>query len=186
MSWKQILSVLVLALALQTGAGIVEPVMAGDKEAMIKDALSAAPPAIANGATVMDWEMNELKQGDNGWTCFPTNPHLTGYAPMCHDAVWMEWADAYLNKKDYQGGKFGISYMLAGDEGASNIDPFATEATEDNQWVVEGPHLMILVPDPAMLEGLSTDPYHGGPYVMWKGTPYVHIMVPIAPKEDAD
>jgi hypothetical protein len=156
------------------------PAMAAHhEEGLIKDALSAAPPALMDGATVMDWEGNTLKKGDNGWTCFPTNPHLEGNAPMCHDAVWMEWADAYLNKKDYAGGKFGISYMLAGDEGASNIYPFAEGPTDDNQWVEEGPHLMILVPDKAMLDGMSTDPWNGGPYVMWKDTPYVHIMVPL-------
>jgi hypothetical protein len=26
---------------------------------------------------------------------------------------------------------------------------------------------------------MSTDPWNGGPYVMWKGTPYAHIMVPV-------
>jgi hypothetical protein len=159
----------------------------GDKEEMIADALSAVPPAVAKGAKVMDWEMNVLREGDNGWTCMPTNPHLEGRAPMCFDAAWMEWADAYLNKnEDYRNTKFGISYMLAGDEGASNIDPYATAPTDDNDWIAEGPHLMLLLPDPAMLEGISTDPYHGGPYVMWKGTPFAHIMVPIAPKKAAD
>jgi hypothetical protein len=187
MSWKRIQSVFAISFVFVAGAGLLEPAMAGDeKEATIRDALSAAPPKIAAGATVMDWEMNVLKQGDNGWTCFPTLPTLEGNAPMCHDAAWMEWADAYINKKELQNPKFGISYMLAGDEGASNIDPYATGPTEDNQWVVEGPHLMILVPDPAMLEGISTDPYHGGPYVMWKGTPYAHIMVPVAAKEEKD
>ena len=39
---------------------------------------------------------------------------------------------------------------------------------------------MFIVPDTAQLEGLSTDPHNGGPYVMWKGTPYAHIMVPVA------
>jgi hypothetical protein len=67
--------------------------------------------------------------------------------------------------------------MLAGDSGASNSDPYATEPTDD--WVVGGPHLMIIVPDPSMLEGIPTDPENGGPWVMWKGTPYVHIMVPV-------
>ena len=27
--------------------------------------------------------------------------------------------------------------------------------------------------------GLSTDPKNGGPWVMWKGTPYAHIMAPV-------
>jgi hypothetical protein len=46
--------------------------------------------------------------------------------------------------------------------------------------VVEGPHLMLIVPDPALLEGIPTDFNSGGPYVMWKGTPYAHVMVPVA------
>ena len=73
--------------------------------------------------------------------------------------------------------------MLAGDEGASNIDPYAEGETADNQWIVEGPHIMIIVPDPALLDSLPTDPSIGGPYVMWKGTPYVHIMVPIGERK---
>jgi hypothetical protein len=59
--------------------------------------------------------------------------------------------------------------MLAGDEGASNIDPFAEGPTDDNEWVVEGPHLMIIVP-PELLEGFPTDPDNGGPYVILTGT----------------
>jgi hypothetical protein len=105
---------------------------------------------------------------------------------MCADAEWLAWNDAYMMQmKDYKPKQFGLAYMLAGDpkgDGASNIDPFATTATADNQWVTEGPHVMILVPDPAMLEGISTDPNSGGPYVMWKGTPYAHIMMPVGPR----
>jgi hypothetical protein len=38
---------------------------------------------------------------------------------------------------------------------------------------------MIAVPDLKSLDGLSTDPKNGGPWVMWKGTPYAHIMAPV-------
>ena len=38
---------------------------------------------------------------------------------------------------------------------------------------------MIIAPDRAMLEGLSTDP-KDPVYVMWKNTPYAHIMVKVA------
>jgi hypothetical protein len=102
---------------------------------------------------------------------------------MCVDDEWMLWADAYMNKKDFKPSKVGLAYMLAGDNpegGAINIDPFATEATADNEWVIEGPHLMIIVPDPAMLDSITTDSNAGVPYVMWHGTPYAHIMVPVA------
>jgi hypothetical protein len=75
--------------------------------------------------------------------------------------------------------KVGIAYMMAGDTGASNTDPYAESPTAGNQWVVEGPHIMMILPDSAQLEGLPTDPNTGGAYVMWKGTPYAHIMVPV-------
>ena len=49
----------------------------------------------------------------------------------------------------------------------------------DNHWGHHNPHLMIVVPDVKSLEGMSTDPANGGPYVMYAGTPYAHIMAPI-------
>lgn len=74
--------------------------------------------------------------------------------------------------------KVGIAYMLAGDAPVSNIAPSGKK--EDGNWV-EGleAHLMILVPDHAMFDNISTDPNNGGPWIMWPDTPYAHIMVPI-------
>jgi hypothetical protein len=86
-----------------------------------------------------------------------------------------------MHKTDPKVDAPGIAYMLHGDKGASNTDPFATAQTPDNQWVVSPPHLMVLVPDTKMLDALPTDPHQGGPWVMWKGTKYAHIMVPTAP-----
>jgi hypothetical protein len=158
--------------------------VAQDKDALIKNALSAAPPEIAATAKVLDNKGNLLREGSGKYTCFPYEGGLT--AAMCADAEWLAWNDAYMmQKKDYKPSHFGIAYMLAGDPpggGSSNIDPFATAPTADNQWIAEGPHVMILVPDPAMLEGISTDPSSGEPYVMWKGTPYAHIMMPTGPR----
>ena len=70
----------------------------------------------------------------------------------------------------------------AGNGGGSNIDPYAEGPTDDNEWIVEGPHLMILGPA-ALLDAIPTDPQNGGPYVMWKGTPYAHVMVPIGSRD---
>ena len=83
-----------------------------------------------------------------------------------------------MNKKDPQIKSVGIAYMLKGDKGVSNTDPFATAATATNQWVVSPAHVMVLMPDTKHLEALPTDPHNGGPWVMWKGTPYAHLMVP--------
>ena len=165
-------------------AFLVVPVVgsAADESDAVADALSAAWPGMAENATVVDWEGNVLREGSNGFTCFPTPPTLEGNAPMCMDSEWMEWADAWSNKKDYAADALGISYMLAGDGGASNIDPYAEGPTEDNEWIREGAHLMILAPA-AMLEAYPTDPENGGPYVMWKGTPYAHLMVPVGARD---
>ena len=73
----------------------------------------------------------------------------------------------------------GTGYMMVGDRGVSNVDPFATAPTADNQWVEGVPHIMLIVADLKLLESMPTDPKNGGPYVMWKGTPYAHVMVPL-------
>ncbi len=138
-------------------------------------AMSAGPPSIAADATIMDAEGNILREGTNEWTCIA----MPG-EPMCLDRQWMSWVDAYMNQKDDTGvTALGLAYMLRGDQGASNIDPYAEGPTADNEWVITGPHLMIIVPDPALLEGIPTDPMAGGPYVMWRDHPLVHVMIPV-------
>ncbi len=160
--------------------GLATALSAQDKAALIADAEAAAPPELAATATIMDWEGNVLREGNGAYTCLPTPPMLDpGVSPMCMDSEWMTWGQAWMGKQPYTPGGLGISYMMAGDGGASNVDPYAEGPTDDNDWIVEGAHLMIILPDPAALEGLSTDPHNGGPYVMWKGTPYAHIMVPL-------
>ena len=44
---------------------------------------------------------------------------------------------------------------------------------------------MILPTDAKQLDAFPTDPKAGGPWVMWKGTKYAHIMVPTAPMPKA-
>jgi hypothetical protein len=180
------------AVLLSSGTFLAPAVAAEPKQAaLIRDALSAAPPSIASTATVTDWDHTVLRQGSGPYICHPTPPPIRakgGRQPMCIDDVWEKWADAWSNKKPFKADRVGIAYMLAGESlpgGASNIDPFATAPTADNQWVVEGPHVMVIVPDAAQLEGMSTDPRNGGAYVMWKGSPYAHIMVPIAKRSAA-
>jgi hypothetical protein len=98
---------------------------------------------------------------------------------MCLDKQWQEWAAAWIGKRQPKVTGVGVAYMLRGDKGASNTDPYATGPTANNQWVKSGPHIMVVLPDPKQLEGIPTDPKSGGPFVMWKGTPYAHIMVPV-------
>ncbi len=148
--------------------------------ATIAKAMSAAPPEIRKNATVMaagaDGQMKQLRAGTNGWMCMVASGNA-----MCLDKEWQAWGDAWMNKKDPPQPKaVGVAYMLQGDTGASNTDPYATKPTSDNQWVVSGPHIMILPTDHSQLDAYPTDPNTGGPWVMWKGTKYAHIMVPVA------
>jgi hypothetical protein len=145
-------------------------------------AMSAGPAEIGKNATIMDMtdmsnaKPKQLRAGTNGWACYAMIDR-----PMCLDKEWQKWLEAWMSKSELTIEGTGIGYMLRGDKGASNTDPYATGPTATNQWVVAPPHVMVLYPDPKMLEAYTTDPKSGGPWVMWKGTPYAHVMVPVSP-----
>lgn len=151
---------------------------AGD-DALIANALSAAPASVASGATVVAHDGRVLRRGTTDWVCMPDFPDVPNDTPMCLDAPWRAFIEAWMGKRTPSVTQVGFGYMLQGDMPVSNTDPFATAPTPDNAWIPNGaPHVMMLLPDPRLLEGLSTDPRSGGPFVMWKGTPYAHVMVP--------
>jgi hypothetical protein len=157
-------------------------------EEIIKIAVSAGPASIASEAAIVnvehDGKVRVVREGKNGWTCLPGHGDPSNLDPMCGDKNAMEWAEALLTKKDPPPNKVGFMYMLRGDEGASNTDPFATKETADNNWVKTGPHVMIVGSGAKMLEGYPRDakPDATKPYVMWGNTPYEHVMLPVAPK----
>jgi len=174
---KTIIPVLLLCLLVTACA----QTQASDVE-IIADAESVAPESLTKNATIKTSDGRVLRQGSNSWTCYPGSGAI---GPMCNQAQWDELIGAVMAKEPIDVQKFSLSYMMAGEGealGVSNVEPFATEPTDDNQWVKEGPHLMILVPDQTALEGLSTDP-NDPVYVMWKDTPYAHIMVKVGEQE---
>lgn len=148
---------------------------------IILTALSAAPPSVADGATVLSGGA-VLRQGTNGWVCFPGNPETRHNFPVCADEMWLEMFDAVNDRRKPMISRVGVSYMLQGGGGTSNTDPFANAPTADNEWIETGPpHVMLVFPDASALEGISTDPYNGGPWVMWKDTPYPVLVIPSMP-----
>jgi hypothetical protein len=141
----------------------------------ITEALSAGPPELREAATVLDGDGTVLREGTNGWTCVA----LPGNA-MCVDEHWLGWLDAYMHQRAPERvDGVGIAYMLRGDTGASNINPFDEGPTPDNDWVRTGAHLMLIVPDAALLDAIPADHTTGGPWVMWKGHPLAHVMIPL-------
>lgn len=153
--------------------------IADDVEAMIASAESAGPPSVTAEATIKAPDGTVLREGTNSYTCYPQQEVI---GPMCNEPLWDELISSMMNKEDFDPDEFSVSYMLAGEGtaiGVSNSDPYATDPESTDDWVKEGPHLMIVVPDAAMLEGLSRDP-SDPVYVMWGDTPYAHIMVKVA------
>lgn len=160
------------------------PGRAQDDAALIAQAESAAPAAVAAGATIHGFDesgqMVTLREGSNGWWCMPDDPNTPGVDPMCGDANAMEWAMAWLGRTDPPEGRIGFIYMLAGGSDASNTDPFATGPDEGNNWISTGRHVMIMNAGEAMA-GYPAEPMPDTsmPYVMWAGTPYAHLMIPV-------
>jgi hypothetical protein len=152
---------------------------------LIQSAMRAAPRKVSEPATIIvmasDGTMRTLRQGTNGFTCMPDNPTTPGPDPMCLDKAAMEWAGAWMGHKSPPGGKVGLIYMLSGGTDASNTDPYATKPDGNNHWVKTGPHVMVVGADPGFynLYPRGADPDTSTPYVMWAGTPYEHLMIPI-------
>jgi hypothetical protein len=149
-------------------------------EQLMKALSTAAPQPVLEHATILnmdhDGKMRVVRQGSNGWTCMDP-----GGAPMCADKPAMEWAQAWQSHGPAPQ-KLGFIYMLNGDTGASNTDPYAKGETADNNWVKTGAHVMIVGSEAkSMIQGYpheaKADP--AKPYVMWPGTPYEHLMLPV-------
>jgi hypothetical protein len=161
-----------------------------DVAAKIENAMSAAPSAIADNATILDNELDDegkfvvLREGGTGWYCFPDVPATPGNDPMCADQTWLDWNYAFVAGEEPNTTVPGFAYMLQGGSDASNTDPFATEPAEGEEWVTSPPHVMLLMPGELDQTAFSTDHASDGPYIMWAGTPYEHIMMPVAEGEN--
>jgi len=150
----------------------------------VSSAESAAPAAIAHDAAVVTFgaagAMTTVRKGTNGWTCMPDAPDTPGPDPMCFDANAGKWIDAWVHHKPPPAGTAGVMYMLEGGTDASNTDPYAKQPTAENNWIKTGPHIMV-VGSKEILAGhpSSAKPDTSAPYVMWPGTPYAHLMIPV-------
>ena len=174
-STNRVLILMFLTIFGLLGSGLA---VAQNNDAIIASAESAGPDSVTANATIKSANGTVLREGSNGYTCYPQQKTL---GPMCNEPIWDELIGAMLNKQEFVADRFSVSYMLAGEGtaiGVSNTDPYATDPEKDDDWVKEGPHLMIIVPDKAMLNGLSRDP-DDPLYVMWADTQYAHIMVKV-------
>ena len=152
----------------------------------IHRALSAAPAALADGATVVTWEgkghATELRHGNNGWTCFITSSDPEPL-PACFDANGMAWLKALAAGRAPDPNKPGYAYMLQGGSAWSNTDPKATELPADKKiWIHIPPHIMLLSSKIASQSGFPSgqpNPDTRKPFVMFGGTPYAILIIPV-------
>jgi hypothetical protein len=141
---------------------------------------TGAPAAVVKGATIVkfnkDATARTLQRGTNGFTCLMVDSGTPG----CADQNAMAWMKALMTHAAPPA-TVGFMYMLGGDSGASNTDPYATAPAAGNHWVKTGPHVMILGPAAASMGYPATaDPDPTKPYVMWANTPYAHVMIPVS------
>jgi len=167
----------------EAGASMANAVAANNSNPTAS-AQSAAPASIASQASIVTVDasgaMQTIRKGTNGWTCMPDSPATPGPDPMCFDANAGKWVEAWLGHKPPPPNVVGLMYMLEGGTDASNTDPYATKPTAENNWVKTPPHIMV-VGSKDILQGhpAGAKPDTSVPYVMWSGTPYAHLMIPV-------
>ena len=154
---------------------------------------SAAPAPLSAGCGVMEGT-TVLRASTNGWTCLAANPrpmpeegwpsaHVA--MPLCTDSEGLKWIQGAMSgaARDAWGmSRDGFAWMLHGDVGEDNTTPFVLDrADATGPWIESGPHLMLMPKDPTSLDSFPTDFSAGAPFVMFKGTKFAHVMIPLNP-----
>src|SRR4051812_29089940 len=162
-----------------------------DAQAKIASAMDAGPAAIAQNATILDNQLDAdgnfvvLRDGSNGWTCLPHAPATPHLAPLCLADTLLGWLPSVMAHTALDTKTLGLAYMLQGGSDASNTDPFATTPAAGDEWIASPPHVMLLMPGKLDQSVYGTDPHSGKPWIMWAGTPYEHIMMPVGEMKNA-
>src|ERR1700693_5591263 len=148
------------------------------KEVKIKRAMSAGAPSVTAKAKIVEMDdkgkMIVLREGNNGWTCFPGHQGVIADDPECDDEAARQWEDDWMaHKAKPSNTRPGLIYMFAGGTDWSARDPWATSGTP----IQEPPHWMIMWPFDPKASALSDKVKTTGTWIMWAGTPYAHLMI---------
>src|SRR5205814_1081854 len=146
----------------------------------ISNAMSAAPAALLRNASVVemneDGSMKELRQGTNGWTCVPDDP-----GTRCASTL-TRWSGCTHTRRKSRHLRRSVLFTCFKAAGASsNVDPYATKP-DAGKPTITGPHVMVVGPAVKAIPGYDrtgNDVNVKVPYVIWKDTPYEHLMVPM-------
>ncbi len=197
-----------LALTIASLATAAHAVDKAWKSATIADAVRAAPPAVADTASIYGWtsegKLVLARSGSGSYTCIASGsfsvrvkkPTLPYPDPMCLDHnAWAFIQALWSGKKPYPT-EPGLIWMLAGmnvsktavDIGAASVSVAKEGAgTEKAGMVQMSPHVMIL-PLPfndkaaAMPTAYAIDNPLGA-WIMAAGKPHEHLMVHFSDKD---
>jgi hypothetical protein len=169
-----------LAVLVGSGVALASPSdeVPTSEPAYLAQVKTAAPDQIVAKASIImmqDGKSRTLQTGTNGFTCRISEDG----APLCADENGMAWMSAAASKSD-PANNIGFIYLFAGNTGANNNDPDRRAA--HLYWVPTGPHLLIVGPNARemMCHPINLDvPDPTQPYVMFPGTPYEHLVVPV-------
>ena len=96
----------------------------------------------------------------------------------------MKWMNDFMLGQDPDIKRNTFMWMLHGDNGEDNTKRLvlSVDDVEDpKNWIESGPHLMLMPKDPTSLDSFPTDFSSGAPFVMFKGTKFAHVMIPLNP-----
>ena len=150
----------------------------------IVNAMSGGLPSFARNATILDWPAKKgaapvkLRDGTNGWVCRPDDPTTPTNDPRCFEPNWLKLFGKPFDTSREAQKAFGIGYMLQGGSAADNFDLKAIEPATGQDWVIDGPHVMLIFSSDKTSAAFSTEHHTGGPYMMFKGSPSEHLMIP--------
>jgi len=182
---KRLLLIAVLLVVGVTGYTPLVKAERPDMHAKIESAMSAAPMAIAKDATILDYPAEvgqffvELRQGTNGWACYPDRPDSPGNDPQCLDETWQRWLEAFMNGSLPYVTDVGFAYKLQGGSDASSTTPYLLEPRQGEEWVATPPQVMVLVPGGLDTTRFSAEPGSDQPYIMWAGTAFEYLAIPV-------
>jgi len=146
-------------------------------------ARSAAPPSISKDATIFivgeDHKYKKVKTGSNGFTCYSDLDKIDVPVPSCMDEAAVQWWNDFTHGKPKPTNTVpGVAYMAQGalrweKDGKIYMDWH----TPGTKRIKEPPHWLLFWPFDPKSTKLPTYPGKFGSYIMYDGTPWVHMMI---------
>ncbi len=153
----------------------------------VSRAVAAGPEWIAALATVDQWPLDDTAQfvvvraASGSWTCFPDQPGTPRVDPLCADDQFFRWLTAWRDHaRTPQVNGMAVAYTLKGFQVASATDPMKARPDSGKAWVELPPAVLIAMPDAAAYRGIAVKRPAAGPWVLWSGTPWAVMVVPMA------